>query len=56
MKILEKIDDYLKEETYKEFFNKKLKKYGVKSPAELDDDQKKKFFDEIDKEWTGEKN
>ncbi len=42
-------------EEYQKFFDKKLKKYGVKSPAELSDEEKKKFFDEIDKEWTGEK-
>ena len=29
----------------------KLKKYGVKSPAELDDEKKKKFFNEIEKDW-----
>ena len=39
---------------YQAFFNKKLKKFGVKSPAELSDDDKKKFYNEIDKEWEGE--
>ena len=39
---------------YQKFFNDKLKKFGVKSPAELSGDDKKKFFDEIDKEWKGE--
>ena len=39
---------------YKAFFDKKLKKFGVKSPSGLSDDDKKKFFDEIDKEWKGE--
>ena len=39
---------------YQTFFNKKLKKFGVKSPSELSGDDKKKFFDEIDKEWKGE--
>ena len=39
---------------YKKFFNKKLKKFGVKSPAELDDADKKKFYNEIDKEWEGD--
>ena len=42
------------DEAYKKFFNAKLKKYGVKSPAELSDDDKKKFYDEIDKEWEGD--
>ena len=41
-------------EVYQKFFNAKLKKYGVKSPAELSDDDKKKFYDEIDKEWEGD--
>ena len=45
----------LQEESYEEFFNKKLKEYGVKSPAELDDEKKKEFFNMIEKEWTGEK-
>jgi len=26
----------------------------VKSPAELSDDDKKKFYDEIDAEWEGD--
>ena len=41
-------------EDYMKFFAGKLKKYGVKSPSELGDEQKKKFFDEIDKEWKAE--
>ena len=45
----------MKEETYKEFFAKKLEKYNVKSPAELSDEESKKFFDEVDTEWEGEK-
>lgn len=40
---------------YKKFFDKKLAKFKVKSPAELSDDEKKKFFNEIEKEWKGEK-
>ena len=36
---------------YQKFFKEKLKKYNVKSPAELDDEDKKKFFNEIEKEW-----
>lgn len=42
-------------ETYKDFFNKKLEKYGVKSATELSGEDKKKFFDEVDAEWEGEK-
>ena len=46
----------VKEETeYQKFFAKKLEKFGVSSPAELSVEDKKKFFDEIDAEWEGEK-
>ena len=54
--IIEKIDKFLSEEsTYQKFFNKKLKEAGVKSPSELSDEEKKKFFDDIDKSWKGKK-
>ena len=39
---------------YNAFFDKKLKKYGVSSPDELSGDEKKKFYNEIDKEWKGD--
>ena len=39
-------------EDYMKFFAGKLKKYGVKSPSELSDEDKKKFFNEIEKDWT----
>ena len=39
---------------YNAFFDKKLKKYGVTSPAQLKGDDKKKFYDEIDAEWEGD--
>ena len=32
-------------EAYQKFFNSLLKKFGVKSPAELDDAKKKEFYD-----------
>ena len=41
-------------EAYQKFFNSLLKKYGVKSPAELDDEQKKKFYNDIDKGWESD--
>ena len=41
-------------EEYQKFFNDKLKKFDVKSVSELDDEDKKKFFNEIDKEWKGD--
>jgi hypothetical protein len=49
--ILEKINE---ESDYKKFFDKKLKKFGVKSPNELSKADKKKFYNEIEKEWTGD--
>ena len=41
-------------EAYKKFFNAALKKFKVSSPAELKGDDKKKFFDYIDKGWEGD--
>ncbi len=41
-------------EEYQKFFDGKLAKWKIKSPAELSDEDKKKFFDEIDKEWKGD--
>lgn len=38
-------------ETYREYFRNKLKEYEVKSPNELSDELKVKFFNEIKKEW-----
>lgn len=42
-----------KQKEYTDFFNKKLEAYGVKSPSELNDEDKKKFFSEIKDEWKG---
>ena len=39
---------------YKKFFDGALKKFGVTSPAELDDAKKKEFFDYIDKNYNSE--
>jgi hypothetical protein len=36
---------------YKEFYDKMLAKFGVKSPGEMDDDKKKEFFNAIEKGW-----
>ena len=41
-------------EAYQKFFNKKLAKFKVKSPSSLSDEDKKKFFGEIEKEWKSE--
>ena len=53
-KFINETEKSKKQKEYQEFFDSKLKEYGVDSPAKLDDDEKKKFFDEIDKEWTQE--
>ncbi len=52
--IVQETKELLEKEGYKEFFNGMLKKYGVKSPGELDDAEKKKFFDEVDSGWKGD--
>jgi hypothetical protein len=39
-------------EEYQKFFQAALKKFGAKSPAEMDDEKKKKFFNYIEKNWT----
>ena len=44
----------LREETeYQKFFKSAMKKFGVKSPSELDGDKEKKFYDYVDKNWKG---
>lgn len=57
MKILDKIDKYLREQDtkYQEFFKKKMKEWDISSPEDLSDEDKKKFFNEIEKEWKGDK-
>ena len=43
-------------EEYQKFFNAAMKKFGIDSPADLkSDEEKKKFFDYVDKNYTGEK-
>jgi hypothetical protein len=60
MNTIEKIDKYLQEEEekgaeYKALFKKILKKYGKDEPDQLSDEDKKKFFNEIDKAWKADK-
>lgn len=43
-----------KKEKYKKFFQAALKKFGVKSPAELEGDKKKEFFDYVDKNYEAD--
>ena len=45
-----------KDEEYEKFFQAALKKFKVDSPADFkSDEEKKKFFDYVDKNYTGEK-
>jgi len=39
------------QKSYKEYFSAKLNKFGAKSPADLDAEQKAEFFNEIKKDW-----
>ena len=42
-------------EAYKKFFDAALKKFKVSSPADFkSDEEKKKFYDYIDKNWEGD--
>ena len=43
-----------KQKKYQAFFTKALKKFGVDSPAELDDKKKKEFFDYVDKNYEAD--
>jgi len=38
---------------YKAYFDGMLKKFGVNSPKDLDNDKKKAFFNAVDKGWKG---
>ena len=44
----------IEENAYEEFFQKAMKKFGIKSPADLDDDEKKKFFNYVDKNYKAD--
>ena len=43
-----------KQKKYQAFFNKALKKFGVKSPSELEGEKKKEFFDYVDKNYEAD--
>ena len=53
--VLKKMNEGSKEE-YQKFFNAAMKKFKINSPADLkSDEEKKKFFDYVDKNYKGEK-
>ena len=45
-----------KQAKYKKFFDAALKKFGVSSPADLEGDKKKEFFDYVDKNYDAGNN
>lgn len=59
-KINAKVEAHLNEELsdkqkkYQEFFKKALEKFGVDSPAELDAEKKKEFFNYVDKNYEAD--
>ena len=53
-KSLESAANKIQENEYEKVFRKALKKYNVSSPDELEDDEKKDFFNYIDKNWQGD--
>src|SRR5210317_1356238 len=44
-----------KQKKYQAFFQKALKKFGVKSPSELEGEKKKEFFDYVDANYEADK-
>ena len=43
------------QQEYQKFFRGKLAEYDVSSPAELDDEQSAKFFEEVKADWSARK-
>lgn len=41
--------------SYQDYFQAKLSKFGVESPADLDEEKKKEFFNEISADWDAGK-
>ena len=46
--------DTVHEGTYEDFFQSAMKKFGISSPDELEDDKKKEFFNYVDKNYEAE--
>ncbi len=44
--------DTVQEGSYEEFFQSAMKKFNISSPDELDDDEKVKFFNYVDKNYS----
>ena len=50
--VKEEFNGIVREGEYEEFFQKAMKKFGINSPDELDDDKKKEFFNYVDKNYS----
>ena len=46
--------DTVQEGSYEDFFKSALEKWGVSEPDQLDDEEKSKFFNYVDANWSGE--
>ena len=46
--------DTVQEGSYEDFFKSALEKWGVSEPDQLEDEEKSKFFNYIDANWSGE--
>ena len=47
--------DFQEDDGYKAFFQKALKKWGASSPDEIKDEDKKEFYDYVDRNWKADK-
>ena len=47
--------DFKEDDGYKAFFNKALKKWGASSPDDIPEDDKKEFYDYVDRNWKADK-
>ena len=51
----EESKDSIEEGDYEQFFQSSMKKFGISSPDELEDDKKKEFFNYVDKNYKAKK-
>ena len=47
--------DFKEDDGYKAFFQKALKKWGASSPKDIPEDDKKEFYDYVDRNWKADK-
>ena len=52
-KIAKKVFKVVAEE-YQEYFEEKMEKHDIDSPADLSDEEKSDFFNEVDEDWDAE--